>query len=183
MKFKKLIVLSVVVSAGGCANPINQVTADNYQQTCFAAEHNGNLLVAEEACGRALTNVAWGNLGPAEQSQKQYNLARIKRQLAKFPEAEELMKQSLAIEESLPSPSPLRIGRRLVELSASLAGQEKWKEGAPYLTRAYELRDHFSPREKKYTAEVLAAYSEEFQREGNTEAGLKFAAMASAIEE
>ena len=181
MKLRIWVSLASIVSFASCANPINQVTADNYQETCFVAEESGNLKVAEEACGRALTNVGWGNLGPAEQSQKQYNLARIKRKLAKFSEAEVLLKQSLEIEEKINPQSELRLGRRLVELSVSLAAQGKWQEGAPYLTRAYEVSNQFSLSEKKYIALILSKYAEEFRREGKAEDASKYDSMASKV--
>src|SRR3712207_559004 len=54
-----------------------------------------------------------------------------------------LFKQSLAIEEKLSIPSDVKIGRRLVELSVSLAGQDKWTEGSHYLARAIPISNQF----------------------------------------
>ena len=71
--------ISLLALATSCANPLNQVTSDQYSQTCVEAERKGEFAVAEEACYRALVNVDLGNLGEVEKSQKMYNLARIKR--------------------------------------------------------------------------------------------------------
>ena len=182
MKLPILIALGFVVAIAGCANPVNQVTADNYQETCFVAERNGNLEVAEEACGRALANVKWGNLGALEESQKRYHLSKIKRALGKFAEAEVLLKQSLALEEGLDPKSELRIGRRSVELAVALAGQGKWAEGVEHLTRAYGARNEYSASEKSYTALVLRKYAEEL-RKSNEQRATEFSAMAAQLSE
>lgn len=172
--------MSVIILAA-CANPINRVTSDNYAKTCAVAEDNGKLGVAEEACHRALVNVDWGNLGPELKSQKLYNLARIKRRLSKFSEAEALLTESLQIEETLPAPSELRIGRRLVELSTNLAGQNKWAEGAPDLDRVIPMTDQFSPQERAYTAEILTLYRKQFRNANDINHANRFDAKASAL--
>ncbi|MEW6562458.1 MAG: tetratricopeptide repeat protein [Pseudomonadota bacterium] len=159
MKIAKITLITGALVLTGCANPLNRVTSDNYEETCIAAEQNGRLQVAEEACYRALVNVDLGNLGPKLKSQRLYNLGRIKRQLAKFSEAEQLFRESLAIEEKLSSPTDSKIGRRLIELSVSLAGQEKWSEGAQYLERALSIIPQFSGHERSYTAAVLRQFS------------------------
>ena len=143
MKLSISLVLLVSALLGACANPLNRATSDNYAETCTVAESNGKLDVAEQACYRALVNVDMGNLGPELKSQRLYNLGRIKRQMSKFSEAESLFKESLQIEEKLSGPGGVKIGRRLVELSVSLAGQDKWSEGAQYLERFLPIADQF----------------------------------------
>ena len=111
-----VLTLSLVALLASCANPLNEATASRYSAQCGAAESAGNLPAAEEFCFRALKNADWGNLSPELKSQHLYNFARIKRRLAKFAEAEELLKASLAIEEPLSGASSLKVGRRLVLL-------------------------------------------------------------------
>ena len=165
----------------GCANPINRVTSDNYSETCQMAESNGRLKVAEEACYRALVNVDLGNLGPELKSERLYNLGRIKRQLAKFPEAEQLVKESLAIEEKLPSPSELKIGRRLIELSVSLAAQDKWTEGAKLLERSLPITPQFAGQERAYAIEVLTEYSKHLKTMNQVALAEQFETKAAAL--
>ncbi len=143
----KRVATSFLVAAAlsACANPLNRVTADRYTDECGEAEHSGNLKAAEELCGRALTNVDWGNLGPDVRSEKLYNLGRIKRQLGKFAEAEQLLKQSLSLEEPLSGASSIKVGRRLAELSVTLAAQDKWPEGFPFVERRTDRRFLFRP--------------------------------------
>jgi len=180
----KSLQITAVVSAAllaGCANPVNRATSDHYADTCAIAEQNGRLQVAEEACYRALVNVDWGNLGPELKSRRLYNLGRIKRQLAKFSEAEQLFKESLAIEEELSTPTDPKIGRRLVELSVSLAGQDKWAEGAPYLERMLPIASQFTGQERAYTAEVLNRYSKYLSTTDQAVLADRFAAAAAGL--
>jgi len=157
------VLLAIIL--GGCANPLNRVTSDRYAEQCSTAEHKGQLGVAEEACYRALANVDMGNLGPELKSQKLYNLGRIKRQQGRFWEAEQLFKEALSIEEKLSGPTDPKIGRRLVELSVSLAAQDKWSEGAQFLERALPAANQFSGQERAYFATTLSLYAEHLRAE------------------
>lgn len=181
MKTAQITILAGALVLGGCANPINRATSDNYAETCATAEQNGRLQVAEEACYRALVNVDWGNLGPELKSQRLYNLGRIKRQLAKFSEAEQLFRESLTIEEKLSNPTDPKIGRRLVELSVSLAGQDKWSEGAQYLERALPTAHQFSGQERSYTAEVLKQYGKKLRTMNQTALAERFENTATTL--
>ena len=176
-----IIPCSVVLVIVACANPLNQATSDRYAATCSAAEQQRQLAVAEEACYRALVNVEMGNLGPELKSQRLYNLARIKRAVGKFSEAEPLLKQSLSLEESLTGHASLQVGRRLVELSVNLAAQDKWLEGAPYLARATPLVGLFSPAERAFTKSALETYAPKLQTLGRKDEANAFAAAAAKL--
>jgi tetratricopeptide (TPR) repeat protein len=161
MNVSRKIIISFVAVLSACANPLNQATSDRYSESCALAEQDGRLTVAEEACYRAAVNVDWGNLGDIERSQKLYNLARIKRQLRKFDEAEKLYKDSLAIEEKLPQLSNEKIGRRLVELAITYSQEKKYGEGVPYVERLFLLADTYQGNEKKTVAAIFYVYSQE----------------------
>lgn len=181
MKIKLFILCIPLCLLFSCANPINKVTFDNYRADCSVAESSGNLKVAEEACKRALINTDWGNLDSELKSESLYNLGRIKRQLSKFSEAEQLFKESLSIEEQSKTPNQLKIGRRLVELSVSLAGQNKWQEGAQYLVRVLPQANDFVGKEKIYTIEVLNGFSEQLRKMNQEEVANQFQAKAKEL--
>lgn len=181
MKIAQWTVIAGALVLVGCANPINRVTSDNYAETCATAEQNGRLQVAEEACYRALVNVDWGNLGPELKSQRLYNLGRIKLQLAKFSEAEQLFKESLSVEEKLSNSTDQKIGRRLVVLSVSLAGQDKWGEGAKYLERALPVIPQFSGKERSNSAEILKQYGKHLKIDNQTTLAERFENAANAL--
>jgi tetratricopeptide (TPR) repeat protein len=182
MKIGSILVSLVLVFLVGCvSNPINRATSDNYAETCAVAEEQGNLPVAEEACYRALINTDWGSLGDDLKSEKLYNLARIKRRLSKFSEAESLLQQSLTIEKAK-SPTPeIKIGRRLVELSVNLAAQDRWDEGSESLERVIEISDQYVGQEKEFIILVLNKYGEHFKSTGNVDKGNAYISKANGL--
>lgn len=182
MQINKIIIGVALIYLSGCvSNPVNRATSDNYAETCTVAEQRGNFKVAEEACYRALVNTDWGNLGDELKSEKLYNLARIKRQLAKFSEAESLLQESLKIEESKSSTINIKIGRRLVELSVNLAAQDKWEVGSKLLERVIPISSQYSGQEKEFIVLVLNKYGQHFHNNGNPEKGSIFISKANEL--
>lgn len=158
-------ILSLVVLTTACANPLNQATSDRYSQTCVEAERNGQLTVAEQACNRALVNVDWGNLGEIQRSEKMWNLAMIKRRLQKIDEAEQLIKEALAIEEKQTPVSNERIGRRAAALAIIYGEQERFSDGLPYVERLIPLADTYQGSEKRSIARIFYVYSQELPKQ------------------
>jgi tetratricopeptide (TPR) repeat protein len=171
-------ILSMFLIAA-CANPLNQVTADRYGDTCAQAEQNGRLDVAEEACRRALINVDVGNLNEIQKSQKLYNLGRIKRQLRKFEEAENLLKMALEIEEKQNPVSADRIGRRLAEISMVYGEQLRFEEGLPYVEKLLPLADSYTGNERQTVAVIFGVYSEELKKSKRADSANKLAKKAA----
>lgn len=145
----------------GCANPLNRVTSDRYTDECLAAERSDDLCLAEQLCYRALVNVDWGRLGPELKSERLYNLATIKRHLGKYDESEDLLKQALAIEETLFGPVSIKIGRRLAELSATLAQEKKWEEGMGYVERLMTFDADYTPSERAFLRALYGLYAKQ----------------------
>lgn len=150
----------------GCYNPLNRATADRYGQTCRDAEATGRLEVAEEACRRALINVRIGHLGAEAESQELYNLGRIKRQLRKFSEAEELYKESLKVQETITPTDQTKIGRRLTEIAIVVAEQSRFKEAWPYLMRLIPISEQYSGQERIAVKKVFEVYGQEYRKLG-----------------
>jgi lipoprotein NlpI len=146
--------ISALLSA--CADSPNQLNSKEYVANCQRAQINKNLSFAELECGLALTINDWGD-NPKIKSQRLFNLGLIKQQLGKFSEAELLFKESLHIEEMLASPRKA-VGSRLVELSTSLAGQEKWDEGAQHLEKVLPIALQYSKQERARLSQLLLQY-------------------------
>jgi len=174
---KRFLLLALCLCLTGCANPLNQATSDRYGDECAQDEDAGDLARAEQACYRALVNVDTGNLGPQQKSMRLYDLGRVKRQLGKFAEAEDLFKQSLDIEKTLSGPTSVKVGRRLVELSVSLAAQDKWDEGAQYLQQAIPIAPQFVGGDRDYAKLSFGQYAQHFQ---STDAALAGTFQAAA---
>jgi tetratricopeptide (TPR) repeat protein len=149
-----LFCISALLSA--CADSPSLLTSNEFAADCQRALRNKNLSAAEQECNLALTNNDWSN-NPKIKSQRLYNLGLIKQQLGKFPEAELLFKESLQIEEMLASPRKA-VGSRLVELSTSLAGQDKWEEGAPHLEKVLPIALQYSKQERARLGQLLLQY-------------------------
>lgn len=160
---KYLTSISVIILVSGCANPLNQITSDNYAETCSQAEDAGRLDVAEDACYRAAVNVEWGNLGDELKSERMYNLARIKRRVGKLDEAEKYFKETIEIEQGISPKRNTRIGRRLAELSAIYYEQKKFQEASPYLEQLLPLSNLYSGKEKEFLANLFHYYSIELR--------------------
>ena len=137
-------------------------------------------MAAEQACSRALANLDPDKASPAVRSQRLYELGRIKRQLGGFGEAEELLKQSLAIEEKLSPATDPKVGRRLIELSFNLARQKKWVEGAPYLERAAPVAAKYAGAERVLAAFLYAEYAR-WLRPAEPQLAARFDAHAAAL--
>lgn len=158
----------------GCVNQINKTTPRDYAEECRKADMSGRLGLAEQACYRALADVDIGNLGDEVKSQRLYNLGRIKRKIGTFDEAENLFKESLAIEEKLSGHQSKNTGRRLTELSVCLAAQKKWEEGASYMEKLLPVADSFSGHERSFVAEAFQKYSDHFKETNQTERAERF---------
>lgn len=159
MKTTILFTFLATALLGACINLFRKPDFVEYAQTCALAEHNRNLSLAERECNLALVTADQSKSDPILKSQLLYNLGRIKRKLEKYSESETLIKASLQIDEQLSTREKL-IAPHIVELSASLAGQGKWLEGAQYLKRVLIIAPQFSRQDRIYTSQVLWQYSQ-----------------------
>ena len=166
---KPIIVLLSVLLISGCANPLNRVTYDRYWKQGGDAERVGQLGVAEQAYYRALMNVDMGNLEPLLKAQALYNLGCVKRRVGKYTEAEDLLKQSLALDEKILSPEDLDTDRCLIELSVTFSAQEKWSEGSRYLERVFPHASRFSGHEREFIGEVFKHFAAGLRKAGQEE--------------
>lgn len=154
----------LVSLASGCATQA-QFSAD-YASKCEDAERRGVINLAEAACERAWLGVDSSSLDSNVQSERLYNLARIKRQLEQYAEANKYIRQSLAIEETVSGINSPAYGLRLVELSLCLAGQGRFTEGVNALESVLSIVDRFSEKDRASTANIFRYYS---SRINNTE--------------
>jgi tetratricopeptide (TPR) repeat protein len=162
----RAINLAFALFAAGCANPLNEATANRYSQMCREAEVDRRLGGAEEACRRALINVRIGHLGPQAESEALYNLGRIKRQLRKFDEAEELYKEALKVQETVSPADQAKIGRRLAELAAVYGQTSRFKEGWPFVERLMPISSTYSGQERVFAKLVFQTYAQEYRKLG-----------------
>ena len=180
MKAKILFTGLLVTVLGACDNTASRLLAD--EERCEQILQEGNLEAAEALCTRALGGADGAGLAPDVRSGRLYQLGRIKRQLSKYTEGEDLLRQSLAIEEGLSGPDSTAVGLRLLELSLVLAGQERWEEGARLLERALLLTDRFTDKERASMAKVLKYYAGQLEKTGQTGLVSRFRIAAAELE-
>lgn len=172
-----ILLLSILL--GACVNSPSQLLSSEYAESCHLAERSNDLNSAEKQCYLALANTESSN-NPKLRSLRLYKLGKIRLQLAKFHESELLLKESLNIEESLGS-SPKTIGSRLIDLSASLAEQGRWQEGAILLERLLPIASQFSKLERARIGQLLIQYSRQLKSLNQAELAKRFKATASII--
>ena len=172
-------VVLLVLLASGCENQ-SELTASDAEQ-CKVAEEKGLIEFAEKACERAWYDVEADRLSPDIQSERLYNLARIKRKLNAYVEADKLIRQALTIEETVSGPNSPAYGQRLVELSLSLVGQGKLTEGAKTLERVLDIVDQFSEKDKKTTANIFMHFSSRLRNTDQTQLAKQFELKAKEL--
>lgn len=179
MRFLVSIVIASILVA--CANPLNRATSDRYARQCSEAYREGFLDIAEEACYRAAVNVNLGNLGPELKSERWYNLALVKRRLRKLNEAEDLLKESLRIEETVSGPSNEKVARRLAELAAVEYQKAQYAEGYPLMDRLAPMSELFSGRERLFVATLYYCYATQAERANDAQRAAELRSMTSRL--
>ena len=165
-----VVVLALFVSA--CESEDHRSAA--YAEKCKEAEQKGFLEGAEQLCQSAWFDVDSSRLPAEIQSERLYDLGRIKRQLNKFAEAESLMREALAVEETVSGRNSPVYGLRLVELSLDLAGQGKWSEGAESLEGVLKIVDRFPEQQRRSAANVLQHFASRLQGGEQAELAKRF---------
>ena len=166
-------VVVIVALLGSACESQSQRSAEDAEK-CREAERKGFPETAEPLCESAWFDVDSSRLAPAIQSERLHNLGRIKRKLGKFAEADPLLRQALAIEESVSGSTSPACGVRRVELALVLAGQEKWTEGAAVLEPVLGIADGLPEREQRAAANVFRQYARQLQDSDHAELGERF---------
>lgn len=139
------------------AAPENQ--SDRFFRECRAAWADNNIGLADELCYKSLTHPDVNAITTDAKSQRLYNYAQLKRMLGNWDGAEELLRESLTIEEKRAGQTPdLPLARRLAELSIALAAQNKWAEGVQTIERLMPMADRFQGGERAAVAELFRNY-------------------------
>lgn len=162
---KHFLFACLFVSISACQSPVSELTSERYSSMCFQAEQKGNLESASYACYQAYVNHEWKDLGAAERSESLYNLGRVLRKLSKYDEAQDALKQSLALEIELSGLTSLKTGLRRAELSAVLLEVDQINLGLMYLDKVLQIAELYAKADKKFVAALCYSYSKKLQDE------------------
>ena len=174
------VTFSLLCSAAGVAAQDNQ--SDRFFSECRAAWADNNIGLADELCYKSLMHPDVSKITPDAKSQRLYNYAQLKRMLGNWDGAEELLRETLAIEEKRAGSSlDLPLARRLAELSIALAAQGKWTEGVQTIERLYPAAEQFKGGERAAIAELFRNYVPQVATAGNLELAGKLDAFSQAV--
>jgi tetratricopeptide (TPR) repeat protein len=96
---------------------------------------------AEAAYARAAYNVDWGLLGDAAKSGSLFNLANTKLRLGKFSEAEQLLLESLKIEQRITKSDDPRVHKRFIGLAMVYRSLDQYEKGLPFARETFKYSD------------------------------------------
>ncbi|MDH3621732.1 MAG: hypothetical protein OER91_12625 [Gammaproteobacteria bacterium] len=147
---------------------------------CAVGENNGVLTAAADACGNALDIARQNDFPPDDISDLEYRLGQIARKQGRFEHAEALVRASLDFESQMSDPAG--VASRLVELSLSLAGQDRWEKGAELLDRAEPHVRELDGDERSAAANALRGYAAQFGKQGDADAAARFRVLAQELD-
>ena len=173
-KFAAVAVLVAVALISGCGKTRKEF--ERQLDICTVGENNGVLTAAAEACGNALDVARQQEFPPEEISDLSYRLGQIERRQGNFGEAEFLVRASSDFEEQVADSAG--VASRLVELAISLAGQNRWDEGAELLTRAAAHVPSLAGSERKDAMNALRGYAAQARKQGDSETAERFTSLA-----
>lgn len=173
-----LATLLAVTLIAGCGKV--QKEYERQLEICTAGENNGVLTAAAEGCGNALDIARRNDFPPDEISDLEYRLGQIERKRGRFENAEALLQASLDFESQMSN--PVGVASRLVELSISLAGQDRWEEGAALLNRAEPHVRGLEGGERKAAVNTLRGYAAQLGKLGDSETAARFTALAEELD-
>ncbi len=174
-----LVALLSVALIGGCGKARKEY--ERQLDMCSAGENNGVLTAASEGCGSALAIARRHDFPPDEISDLSYRLGQIERKQGRFDEAEVLLQASLDYESQIDAPAG--VASRLVELAISLAGQNRWEEGAKLLDRAEPYVRSLAGDERKAAVNTLRGYAAQLRKRGDGETATRFTALALELDD
>lgn len=152
-----VVACALVGGTGAAAAADNQ--SDRFFRECRAAWADNNIGLADELCYKSLSHPDLAAVEPGAKSQRLYNYAQLKRMLGNWEGAEELLRESLAIEEKRAGSSiDLPLARRLAELSIALAAQSRWTEGVQMIERLFPAAGLFQGGERAAVGELFRNY-------------------------
>lgn len=171
------VLLSIMVS--GCATQ-SQLSA-GYAKKCKEAELRGVINLAEAACERAWFGVDAKSLDSKIQSERLYNLARIKRQLHQYSQANKFITQALRIEEKVSGTGSPTYGLRLVELSLCLAGVGKIDEAVNTLEPVLKVANQFPEKKRLLTANIFKHFATRIRNTDQKQLASRFDLKAAEL--
>ena len=178
------LVIAVIFATvlAGCANPINQRTAEKYYAAGERALASGALPVAKENFSLALVNAKIGRLGPIAEAEAASKLAQVHGNMCEYDEAESMFLQALAAEEAAFGANSPRTVPTRVELAQFTFDIGRYQKATNYFEKAFEVGgDILGRTDRRGYARLLDDYSVALERSGNNTAAAEVQSKARTL--
>jgi len=145
-----------------CANPINDASWSRYTREGNAAHAQGNLTIAEESYGRAVSDARIGHLGPEREAVALHNLGLVKRDLCKLDEAREALSNAYELRDKNPDTPPLLLSGTAFELAQLYYEQRRYAEAVALMERGLPIVEKAGVEQgaEAIYAQVLVQYAD-----------------------
>lgn len=175
----KLPIFLFLLIINGCENYSSDY--ETQMKVCDKGENLGILDTAVEACQNAVLIAEKHNISPTLLSQSLYKLGGLKRKQGEFIDAEKILSRSISLEKQQNNPDNQLIAVSLLELSLSMAGQNKWDEGGDVMKHLTPLISLLSEKEKSITKNTLKHYQIQLKKSEKFELAKRLNKLATQL--
>ncbi|MDP3608331.1 MAG: tetratricopeptide repeat protein [Methylophilus sp.] len=180
---RKLLTLVFALLITGCANPINQRTANNYFIEGESAMQQGNLPHAREMFSRALINARIGNLGAEAEGQVLAKLGRVYGNMCQPDEAEKAFSESITQYSKAYGENSTRLFTLKLELAQHAYDVGRYEKAVTYFDKAFPWgAEMFDQTDPAGYAAVMKDYADALSKTGKSEQAKAALAKASTSE-
>lgn len=129
----KYIIAGITVLLVGCANPINQKTAENYYGAALYAQQSGNWQDARKYFSRAIVNAEYGGGDESTLAVLWYEYGRSSGVICDWKEAENGLLKAFDLDELSNGPTYMS----LYELARMFYDQKNYESASTYFNKAH----------------------------------------------
>ncbi|NOT66322.1 MAG: tetratricopeptide repeat protein [Methylotenera sp.] len=182
MKRKSLLLVFALLISG-CANPINQRTANNYFIEGESAMQQGNLPHAREMFSRALINARIGHLGPEAEGQVLAKLGRVYGNMCQPDDAEKAFSESISQYSKAYGENSTRLFPLKLELAQHAYDVGRYEKAVTYFDQAFPFgAEMFEQADPAGYSAVMKDYADALSKTGKAEQAKAVLAKASTSE-
>ena len=173
----QIVILSLI--SASCANPLNVRTADRYFQQGKHLSSQGNWSEARVAYGRALTNVAWGNLPERSKALYSFNFGRASGVICDWENAEKYLEQAYNIY----AKTEPQLHYELIELAQMNDARGNYTKASEYYSKTIiEVEKHNLDKKSPMAhVDTLTRYASVESKLGNNKQSLLLKQKADLI--
>lgn len=158
--------LCLALQVGGCATLGDYEPLNSYILLGLHEYRQGNIFAAEQAFEQALRSSGGGCDSDYCLSRASVNLAKVKQDLCKYKEAEQLLNQSLETGERVFEPEDTHIGQRLFMLGNLYYLQDRFAETTVVMKMGVQIyeKNGLEQFDVAFIAHTLAQYADALRK-------------------